>query len=113
MPVLVVSVFVCNDPALHTRVPCRDESFYRNVCDRFEKFPLGDATAIQCVTYGRAACHWRAVVLREKGWVEISAPAAERDANLRTNDRSVCADAVVAIRTPSALKQVLASFRFR
>jgi hypothetical protein len=48
--VLAVSVFVCDDPALSPRVPCQDETFYRSVCDRFEQFPLGDATAIQCVT---------------------------------------------------------------
>jgi hypothetical protein len=115
LPVLAVSVFVCDDPALDPRVPCADESFYRNVCDRFEKFPLGDATAIQCVTYGRAACSWSAVVLREKGSVRISTPAADRDANwnLKTNTRVACADAVVAIRTELPLKQVLASFRFR
>jgi len=115
LPVLVVSVFVCDDPALDPRVPCTDENFYRNVCDRFEKFPLGDATAIQCVTYGRAACQWSAVVLREKGRVEVSAPAADRDANwnLKTNTRAACADAVVAIRIQPPLKQLLASFRFR
>ena len=83
------------------------------MCDRFEKFALGDATAIQCVTYGRAACQWSAVVLREKGRVEISTPAAERDANLTTSDRAACADAVVAMRTRSLLKQMLASFRFQ
>ena len=111
LPVLDVSVFVCDDPALDPRVPCVDEKSYRKVCDRFEKFPLGDATAIQCVTYGRAACHWSAVVLREKGSVRISTPAAQREANLETTDRASCADAVVAIRTQSLLRQVLASFR--
>jgi hypothetical protein len=114
LSVLAVSVFVCDDPALDPGVPCTDENYYQNVCDRVEKFPLGDATAIQCVTYGRAACQWSAVVLREKGKVEISAPAAARDAQLgtRTHTRAACADAVVAIRTQSPLKQVLASFRF-
>jgi hypothetical protein len=113
LPVLAVSVFVCDDPALDPRVPCRDENFYRKVCDRFEKFGLGDATAIQCVTYGRAACQWSAVVLREKGSVRISAPAADRDAQLGRNTRAACADAVVVIRTESPLRQVLTSFRFR
>jgi hypothetical protein len=113
LPVLAVSVFVCDDPALDPRVSCVDDKWYRKVCDRFEKFPLGDATAIHCVTYGRAACQWSAVVLRDKGKVEISAPAAARDANLRTNTRAACADAVVAIRTQPLLRRVLASFRFR
>ena len=113
LPVLAVSVFVCDDPGLDPRVPCVDTKWYRKVCDRFEKFPVGDATAIQCVTYGRAACQWSAVVLREKDSVRISAPAAEREANLKTNDRAACADAVVAIRTQSLFRQVLASFRFQ
>jgi hypothetical protein len=72
--ILAVNVYVC-DP----RVPCFDEKTHRKICDRFEKFPLGDATAIQCVTYGRGACHWSAIVLRGKGRVEISAPHAERE----------------------------------
>ena len=113
LPILAVSVFICDDPGLDPRVPCVDDKWYRKVCDRFEKFPLGDATAIQCVTYGKAACQWSAVVLREKGSVQISAPAAEREATLKTNDRAACADAVVAIRTQSLLRQVLASFRFQ
>jgi hypothetical protein len=113
LPVLAVSVFICDDPGLDPRVPCVDDKWYRKVCDRFEKFPLGDATAIQCVTYGRAACQWSAVVLREKGSVRISTPAADSEANLKTNDRAACADAVVAIRTQPLLRQVLASFRFR
>jgi hypothetical protein len=113
LPVLAVSVFVCDDPALDPRVPCVDDKWYRKVCDRFEKFPVGDATAIQCVTYGRAACQWSAVVLRDKGKVEISAPATARDAQLRTNTRAACADAVVAIRTQPLLRQVLWSFRYR
>jgi hypothetical protein len=66
LPVLDVSVFVCDDPALDPRVPCVDDKSYRKVCDRFEKFPLGDATAIQCVSYGKAACQWSAVVPCEK-----------------------------------------------
>jgi hypothetical protein len=89
LPVLVVSVFVCDDPALDPRVPCRDENFYRNVCDRFEKLPLGDAIAIQCVTYGRAACQWSAVVLREKGRVEISACSGQR-CELEPEDKHPC-----------------------
>jgi hypothetical protein len=113
LPILVVSVFVCNDPALDPRVPCTDENFYRKTCDRFAKFPLGDATAIQCVTYGSAACQWHAVVLREKDSVRISAPAAERAANLGKNKRAACADAAVAIRTQSPVKHLLASFRFQ
>ena len=113
LPVLAVSVSVCDDPRLDPGVPCVDDKSYRKVCDRFEKFPLGDATAIQCVTYGRAACQWSAIVLREKGSVRISTPAAEREANLKTNDRAACADAVVAIRTQSLLRQVLESFRFQ
>jgi hypothetical protein len=52
LPILAVSVFVCDDAGLDPRVPCVDDKGYRKVCDRFEKFPLGDATAIQCVTYG-------------------------------------------------------------
>ena len=79
------------------------------MCDRLEKFELGDAIAIQCVTYGKAACHWSAVVLREKNSVEISTPAANREANLKRTDRAPCADAVVAIRTDSLLGKVLAS----
>ena len=51
--------------------------------------------------------------LFRQGKVEISAPAAARDANLGTNTRAACADAVVAIRTQPLLRQVLASFRFR
>jgi len=109
---LAVSVYVCDDPSLNPRVPCFDEKTYRQICDRFEKFPLGDATAIQCVTYGRGACHWSAVVLRAKGRVEISAPEAERALQPETNTRAACAGAVVTIRTQPLLRQVLASFRF-
>ena len=113
LPTLSASVFVCADPALHVAMRCGDESFYRKVCDRFEKFPLGDATAIQCISYGRGACHWSAVVLREKSRVEIRAPAANRELQLGTNTRAACADAVVAIRKQPLLRQVLASFQFR
>ena len=113
LPVLSVSVYVCDDPALDPRVPCVDDQTYRKMCDRFEKFPLGDATAIQCVTYGRGACHWSAIVVREKGTVEISTPAAGREANEKTTDRAACADAVAAIRKQPLLRQVLASFRFQ
>ena len=106
-------MFVCDGPALDPHVPCVDENSYRQVCDRFEKFQLGDATAIQCVTYGKAACHRSAVVLREKSRVKVSTPAADREANLKTTDRAPCADAVVAIRTDSLLRKVLASFQFQ
>jgi hypothetical protein len=113
LPILAVNVFVCDDPALSPRVPCQDETIYRSVCDRFEKFPLGDATAIQCVTYGRGACHWEAVVLREKSRVDISAPAANRELQEGATTRAACADAVVATRKQPLLGQVLASFQFR
>ena len=113
LPVFVVNTFVCDDPRLDPRVHCQDETSYRNLCDRFEKFPVGDSVGIQCVTYGRAACHSSIVVLREKGWVDISFPAADRAANLKTTDRVACADAVVVGRTVPPLKEVLASFRFR
>ena len=111
--VLTVDVFICDHPGLDPRVPCHDESFYRRVCDRFKKVSVGDGVGIQCVTYGRAACSWSAVVLREQGRVEISAPAADSAANLKTTDRAACADGVVAGQTESPLKEVLASFRFR
>jgi hypothetical protein len=110
LPVLAVSVFVCDDSGLN---PCFDENFYRKVCDRFAKFPLGDATAIQCVSYGRAACQWSAVVLRKKGRVLITSPAGDSDANAGTNERAACADRAVAIRTRSPVKELLASFRLR
>jgi hypothetical protein len=113
LAVLTVDAFICDDPGLAPRVPCLDESFYRKVCDRFEKIPVGDGVGIQCVTYGRAACSWSVVVLGEKGRVKISAPAANSAANLKTTDRAACADGVVASRTESPLKEVLASFRFR
>ena len=113
LPVFLVNVFICGDPRLDPQVPCRDEGFYRNVCERFEKLPVGDGVGIQCVTYGRAACSSTIVVLREKGRVEISTPAADREANDKTTDRVACADAVVVGRTVSPLKEVLASFRFR
>ncbi len=112
LPVLTVDVFICGDPALNPRVPCWDEASYRRMCDRFEKLPVGDSVGIQCVTYGRAACAWSIMVLREKGRLQISAPAAEHAANLQTTDRTACADGVVAIRTQSPLKEMLASFRF-
>jgi hypothetical protein len=113
LAVFTVDVFICDDPGLDPRVPCQDESFYRKVCDRFEKLPVGDGVGIQCVTYGRAACSWSVVVLREKGRVQISAPAADRAANLKTTDRAACADGVVVTRTQPPLKEVLTSFRFR
>jgi hypothetical protein len=112
-PVLRVAVFICDTPRLNPRVPCRDRSSYRKVCDRFETFRLGDSVAVQCVTYGRAACHWSAIVLRDKGSVEISAPAAEYAANDGNPDRSVCATRVVAIRMMSPVREMLASFRLR
>lgn len=113
LPVLTVHVFRCDDPRLNPRVPCRDESSYRTWCDRFETFPVGDSVAIQCVTYGRAACHWSAIVLRDKGSVDISAPAAEYAANVSTTDRAVCTTRVVAMRMKSPVKEMLASFRLR
>ncbi len=112
-PVLRVAVFICDDPRLNPRVPCWNKSSYRKVCDRFETFPIGDSVAIQCVTYGRGACHWSAIVIRDKGAVEISAPAAEYAANDGNSDRTVCAARVVAIRTMSPVKEILASFRLR
>jgi hypothetical protein len=110
-PVLRVAVFTCDDRRLNPRVPCRDKSSYRKVCDRFETFPVGDSVAIQCVTYGRGACHWSAIVLRDKGSVEISAPAAEYAANDGNPDRTACATRVVAIRMTSPVREILASFR--
>ena len=112
-PVLQVSVFGCDDPSLSPRAPCQDETSYRRFCDRFEKFALGDAMAIQCVTYGRGACSWQAVVLREKHRVEISAPAANRALQETTTTRPACADAVVTTRTQPLLREMLASFQFR
>lgn len=112
LPVLTVDVFICDDPALNPRVPCQDEASYRRMCDRFEKLTVGDSVGFQCVTYGRAACAWSIRVLREKSRLQISAPAAEHAANLQTTDRTACADGLVAIRTQSPLKEVLASFRF-
>jgi len=113
LPVLTVNAFICDDPKLHPGVPCRDESSYRTWCDRFETFPVGDSRAIQCVTYSRGACSWSAIVLRDKGSVEISAPAAEYAANLSTRDRSECAARVAAARTASPVREMLASFRLR
>jgi len=112
LAVLTVDVFICDRPWLDPGVPCRDERSYRRLCDRFEKVRVGGDVGMQCVTYGRAACSWSAIVLREKGRVEISAPAADRAANLNTTDRAACADGVVAGRTESPLKEMLASFRF-
>jgi hypothetical protein len=112
LPVLSVNVFLCDQPGPGPRRPCVGESFYRT-CDRFEKFPVGDATGIQCVNYSRGACWWSVVVRRDKGTVEISAPAADTAVNLRTTDRAACADGVVGARTQSPLKEMLASFRFR
>jgi hypothetical protein len=112
-PVLRVAVFTCDDPRLKPRVPCQDKSSYRKVCDRFETFLVGDSVAIQCVTYGRGACHWSAIVLRDKGSVEISAPAAEYAANDGNPDRTACATRVVAIRMMSPVREMLASFRLR
>ncbi len=113
LPVLSVNVFICDDPKLDPGVPCRDESSYRTWCDRFEMFPVGDSRAIQCVTYSRGACSWSAIVLRDKGTVEISAPAVEHAANLSTRDRSECAARVAAARTASPVREMLASFRLR
>jgi len=113
LPVLTVEVSICDDPKLDPRVPCRDESSYRKWCDRFETFPVGDSRAIQCVTYSRGACSWSAIVLRDKGSVEISAPAAEYAANTSATDRSDCAAKVVAGRMASPVKEMLASFRLR
>ena len=107
-PVLQATAFVC-DPVVRC---LEDESFFRKVCDRFERFPLGDATAIQCVTYGSAACHWSAVVIRGHSRVEISAPEAERELQAEANTRAACADAMVTIRKQPIIGQVLASFRF-
>ena len=112
LPVLTVDVFICDDPALNPRVPCQNEASYRRMCDRFEKLTIGDSVGFQCVTYGRAACAWSIRVLRAKARVQISAPAAEAAAHLQTTNRTACADGVVAIRTQSPLKEVLASFRF-
>jgi hypothetical protein len=113
LPVLTVDVFICDDLKLDPRVPCRDESSYRKWCDRFETFPVGDSRGIQCVTYSRGACSWSAIVLRDKGSVEISAPAAEYAANTRAKDRSDCAARVVVARRTSPDREMLASFRLR
>jgi hypothetical protein len=111
LPMLTVQVFTCDDPLVNPRVPCRDESSYRKWCNRFETFPVGDSVAIQCVTYGRAACHWSAIVLRDKGSVEISAPAAEYAVNVSTTDQTVCTTRVVTMRMKPPVKEILASFR--
>jgi hypothetical protein len=111
--VLTVNVLTCDEPQIDPRVPCRDESFYQSVCDRFERFSVGDSVGIQCVTYGRGACHWSAIVLRDKGRVEIRAFAAEYAANVTATDRSVCATRAVGIRMTSPVKELLASFRLR
>jgi hypothetical protein len=113
LPVLTVQVSICDDPKLDPRVPCRDESSYRRSCDRFEAFRVGDSRALQCVTYSRGACSWSAIVLRDHGSVEISAPAAEYAANSTATDRSDCAAKVVAARMASPVKEILASFRLR
>jgi hypothetical protein len=113
-PILNISVYACDDPKRNPgAVGCWRESAFRKLCDSFEKFPLGDATAIQCVTYGRGACLGSAVVLRANYTVNISAPEAEHEVQPGANDRAACADAVVAIRQQRMLKQVLGSFRFR
>ena len=112
-PILTVNVFICDDPKLDPRVPCREESSYRKWCDRFETFQVGDSRAIQCVSYSRGACSWSATVLRDKGRVVISAPAAEYAANLSTRDRSECGARVAAARTASPVREMLASFRLR
>jgi len=39
-PILTVNVFICDDPKLDPRVPCREESSYRKWCDRFETFQV-------------------------------------------------------------------------
>ena len=113
LAVLNVDMFICDDSGMTPRVACYEEGFYRSVCDRFETLPVGDGVGIQCVTYGRGACSWSVVVLRKKGRVEISAPAAQRASTLEVTDRTACAEGVVAIRTASPLKEMLASFRFR
>jgi hypothetical protein len=52
-------------------------------------------------------------VLRKKGWVEISAPAAEYAANISTTERTVCTTTVVAMGMKSPVKEMFASLRLR
>jgi hypothetical protein len=113
LPILTVSVFVCDDPHLNPRVPCVDEGWFKGICDRFQRFRLGNAVALQCVSYSRAACHWEAIVLRETGSVRVSAPAMNTHANRNATERAQCADAVVKGVKRSPLKEILASFVLR
>ena len=111
-PVLQVNVIVCDDPKASPRVPCLDEAWFRDVCDRFEPFSIGNRRARQCVDYGSAACHWSALVLREGRQVAIRTPASDHRANGETSGRSACADRVVMNRKSPPLDGILASFAF-
>jgi len=111
VPVLQVHVIACGDPNADPRIPCLDEASFRG-SDRFESFPLGNRRGLQCVDDGSAACHWRAVVLREGREVTIRTPAPDQRANDETRGRSECADRIVANRKRPPLDGILASFVF-
>jgi len=106
-PTVSVHVKVCGDRL----VSCFDEARLRIVCDRFESFPVGDGRAFQCVNYGRAACHWSAVVLRGKREVTIQTPTADYHANQDAGgSRPACVERLIANRKTSPLAGILASF---
>jgi len=55
---IVVRIMV-KEPGDNPRAFKEDFAFLRNVCKTYSEFPLSDRTAVNCVTCGRGACHWR------------------------------------------------------
>ncbi len=106
--ILTVDVLTCGDQT----IPCFDEKWYRDVCHSFEAFALGNVRGLQCVSFGSAACHWSAVVLRGNRQVTIITPASDHQANNETHGREECAARLVTNRGKSPLREILASFRF-
>ncbi len=97
---LTVDVVTCGDQM----TPCFDEKWYRDVCHSFETFAVGNARAFQCVSFGSAACHWSAVVLRGNRQVTIMTPASDHQANNETHGRKECAARLVTNRDKSPLR---------
>jgi hypothetical protein len=103
-PVLHMLLVKCGGNAY-----CPDATRLRT-CDRFKVLPFGNTSAIQCVFYGSAACHWSATVLLNGMELKVRAPATEGAA--QSVNRAECADRLVPAMTAFPIKAMFASFRF-
>lgn len=50
--------FMASEPAGNPLAVNYDRAFLRKVCKTYSTMKIGDAEAVNCVSCGRAACHW-------------------------------------------------------